>query len=69
MGLKEVLKEGRNPYDGREVLRRLKDKSKIRFYGQINSCAFGLGSVPSSPDPQSVVAALQINCGMCDTKA
>uniref|UniRef100_A0A3B3R695 Guanylate cyclase n=1 Tax=Paramormyrops kingsleyae TaxID=1676925 RepID=A0A3B3R695_9TELE len=32
MGLKEVLKEGRNPYDGREVLRRLKDKSKIRFY-------------------------------------
>nr|XP_023695463.1 guanylate cyclase 2G-like [Paramormyrops kingsleyae] len=33
MGLKEVLKEGRNPYDGREVLRRLKDKSKIRFYG------------------------------------
>lgn len=33
MGLKEVLKDGRDPYDGREVLQRLKKTSNIRFNG------------------------------------
>ncbi|XP_030630980.1 guanylate cyclase 2G [Chanos chanos] len=33
MGLKEVLKDGRDPRDGRELLKRLKDKNNIRFYG------------------------------------
>ncbi|XP_026207679.1 guanylate cyclase 2G [Anabas testudineus] len=33
MGLKEVLKDGKDPHDGRELLRRLKNRSNIRFYG------------------------------------
>ncbi|XP_076007873.1 guanylate cyclase 2G [Genypterus blacodes] len=33
MGLKEVLKDGQDPQDGRQVLKRLKDKNNIRFYG------------------------------------
>lgn len=33
MGLKEVLKDGKDPYDGRQLLRRLKNKNGIRFYG------------------------------------
>ncbi|XP_056222640.1 guanylate cyclase 2G [Seriola aureovittata] len=33
MGLKEVLKDEKDPRDGRELLQRLKNKSKIRFYG------------------------------------
>ncbi|XP_032357621.1 guanylate cyclase 2G [Etheostoma spectabile] len=33
MGLKEVLKDGENPHDGRQLLQRLKNKSKIRFNG------------------------------------
>ncbi|XP_008289731.1 guanylate cyclase 2G [Stegastes partitus] len=33
MGLKEVLKDGKNPYDGRHLLQRLKNKRSIRFYG------------------------------------
>uniref|UniRef100_A0A3B4ZCQ6 Guanylate cyclase n=1 Tax=Stegastes partitus TaxID=144197 RepID=A0A3B4ZCQ6_9TELE len=32
MGLKEVLKDGKNPYDGRHLLQRLKNKRSIRFY-------------------------------------
>ncbi|XP_075314341.1 guanylate cyclase 2G [Odontesthes bonariensis] len=33
MGLKEVLKEGRDPNDGRQLLKTLKNKNNIRFYG------------------------------------
>ncbi|XP_060884872.1 guanylate cyclase 2G isoform X2 [Labrus mixtus] len=33
MGLKEVLKDGKDPYDGRQLLQRLKNKNGIRFYG------------------------------------
>ncbi|KAJ3607518.1 hypothetical protein NHX12_024569 [Muraenolepis orangiensis] len=33
MGLKEVIKEGKNPHNGRHVLKRLKNKHDIRFYG------------------------------------
>ncbi|KAM6963497.1 guanylate cyclase 2G [Tautogolabrus adspersus] len=33
MGLKEVLKDGKDPYDGRHLLQRLKNKNDIRFYG------------------------------------
>ncbi|XP_070783496.1 guanylate cyclase 2G [Enoplosus armatus] len=33
MGLKEVLKDGKDPHDGRQLLRRLKNKTDIRFYG------------------------------------
>ncbi|KAM4624579.1 guanylate cyclase 2G [Polymixia lowei] len=33
MGLKEVLKDGNDPYDGRQLLLRLKNKNNIRFYG------------------------------------
>ncbi|XP_053197501.1 guanylate cyclase 2G [Scomber japonicus] len=33
MGLKEVLKDGKDPHDGRELLERLKNKNNIRFYG------------------------------------
>uniref|UniRef100_A0A3B4UBZ9 Guanylate cyclase n=1 Tax=Seriola dumerili TaxID=41447 RepID=A0A3B4UBZ9_SERDU len=32
MGLKEVLKDEKDPRDGRELLQRLKNKSNIRFY-------------------------------------
>ncbi|XP_071762857.2 guanylate cyclase 2G [Centroberyx gerrardi] len=33
MGLKEVLKDGKDPHDGRQLLLRLKNKNNIRFYG------------------------------------
>ncbi|XP_069373770.1 guanylate cyclase 2G isoform X2 [Paralichthys olivaceus] len=33
MGLKEVIKDGKDPYDGRQLLQRLKNKNNIRFYG------------------------------------
>uniref|UniRef100_UPI0037E771C2 guanylate cyclase 2G n=1 Tax=Semicossyphus pulcher TaxID=241346 RepID=UPI0037E771C2 len=33
MGLKEVLKDGKDPHDGRQLLQRLKNKNDIRFYG------------------------------------
>ncbi|XP_041819300.1 guanylate cyclase 2G [Chelmon rostratus] len=33
MGLKEVLKDGKDPRDGRQLLRRLKNKNSIRFNG------------------------------------
>ncbi|XP_017551372.2 guanylate cyclase 2G [Pygocentrus nattereri] len=33
MGLKEVLKDGQNPRKGRELLKKLRDKNSIRFYG------------------------------------
>ncbi|XP_072523631.1 guanylate cyclase 2G [Salminus brasiliensis] len=33
MGLKAVLKDGKNPRNGREVLQSLRDKNSIRFYG------------------------------------
>ncbi|XP_035525034.1 guanylate cyclase 2G [Morone saxatilis] len=33
MGLKEVLKDGKDPNDGRQLIRRLKNKNDIRFYG------------------------------------
>ncbi|KAK0131925.1 Guanylate cyclase 2G [Merluccius polli] len=33
MGLKEVLKDGNNPHDGRQLLKKLKNKNGIRFYG------------------------------------
>ncbi|XP_059180394.1 guanylate cyclase 2G [Centropristis striata] len=33
MGLKEVIKDGKNPHDGKQLLQRLKNKSNIRFYG------------------------------------
>ncbi|CAL9699457.1 unnamed protein product [Knipowitschia caucasica] len=33
MGLKEVLKDGKDPHDGLELLIRLKKKNNIRFYG------------------------------------
>ncbi|KAI3365496.1 hypothetical protein L3Q82_010583, partial [Scortum barcoo] len=32
MGLKEVLKDGKDPHDGRQLLQRLKNKNGIRFY-------------------------------------
>uniref|UniRef100_A0A3Q3DZN8 Guanylate cyclase n=1 Tax=Labrus bergylta TaxID=56723 RepID=A0A3Q3DZN8_9LABR len=32
MGLKEVLKDGKDPYDGRQLLQRLKNRNGIRFY-------------------------------------
>ncbi|XP_077481348.1 guanylate cyclase 2G [Stigmatopora argus] len=33
MALKEVLKDGKDPHDGRQVLQKLKNKNSIRFYG------------------------------------
>ncbi|XP_028264594.1 guanylate cyclase 2G [Parambassis ranga] len=33
MGLKEVLKDGKDPHDGQQLLQRLKNKHNIRFYG------------------------------------
>ncbi|KAF0025714.1 hypothetical protein F2P81_022595 [Scophthalmus maximus] len=33
MGLKEVLKDGKDPHDGRQLLWSLKDKNNIRFNG------------------------------------
>ncbi|KAF5896503.1 guanylate cyclase 2G-like [Clarias magur] len=33
MALKETLKDGKDPHNGRDVLRKLKDKNSIRFYG------------------------------------
>ncbi|KAG7227726.1 hypothetical protein INR49_029491 [Caranx melampygus] len=33
MGVKEVLKDGQDPFDGQELLQRLKNKNNIRFYG------------------------------------
>ncbi|KAM6951124.1 guanylate cyclase 2G [Aplochiton taeniatus] len=33
MGLKEVLKDGKDPRDGQELLQRLKNTNNIRFYG------------------------------------
>ncbi|XP_039645021.1 guanylate cyclase 2G [Perca fluviatilis] len=33
MGLKEVLKDGKDPHDGQQLLQRLKNKNKIRFNG------------------------------------
>nr|XP_061787653.1 guanylate cyclase 2G-like [Nerophis lumbriciformis] len=33
MALKEVLKDGKDPRDGRQILRRLKNKNSVRFYG------------------------------------
>nr|XP_057933987.1 guanylate cyclase 2G [Doryrhamphus excisus] len=33
MALKEVLKDGKDPRDGRQILQRLKNKNSIRFYG------------------------------------
>ncbi|XP_077359682.1 guanylate cyclase 2G [Festucalex cinctus] len=33
MALKEVLKDGKDPRDGRQVLQKLKNKNSIRFYG------------------------------------
>uniref|UniRef100_A0A3Q2CKS9 Guanylate cyclase n=1 Tax=Cyprinodon variegatus TaxID=28743 RepID=A0A3Q2CKS9_CYPVA len=33
MGLKEVLKEGKDPHDGRQLLEKLKNRDKIRFHG------------------------------------
>ncbi|KAF3704163.1 Guanylate cyclase 2G [Channa argus] len=33
MGLKEVLKDGKDPRDGRQLLQRLKNRNAIRFYG------------------------------------
>ncbi|XP_010746852.3 guanylate cyclase 2G [Larimichthys crocea] len=33
MALKEVLKDGKDPHDGRQLLQRLKNKNGIRFYG------------------------------------
>uniref|UniRef100_A0A3P8VUU6 Guanylate cyclase n=1 Tax=Cynoglossus semilaevis TaxID=244447 RepID=A0A3P8VUU6_CYNSE len=32
MGLKEVLKDGKDPHDGRQLLKSLKNKNSIRFY-------------------------------------
>ncbi|XP_074519022.1 guanylate cyclase 2G [Halichoeres trimaculatus] len=33
MGLKEVLKDAKDPHDGQQLLQRLKNKNGIRFYG------------------------------------
>lgn len=33
-GLKDVLKVGGDPHDGRQLLRTLKEKSHIRFHGE-----------------------------------
>ncbi|XP_053719590.1 guanylate cyclase 2G [Synchiropus splendidus] len=33
MGLKEVIKDGKDPSDGHQLLQRLKNKKDIRFYG------------------------------------
>ncbi|XP_036936167.1 guanylate cyclase 2G [Acanthopagrus latus] len=33
MGLKEVLKDGKDPHDGRQLLQRLKKRNDIRFHG------------------------------------
>ncbi|XP_069560556.1 guanylate cyclase 2G [Brachyistius frenatus] len=33
MGLKEVLKDGKDPHDGWQLLQTLKNRSNIRFYG------------------------------------
>ncbi|KAM9462865.1 guanylate cyclase 2G [Clarias gariepinus] len=33
MALKETLKDGKDPHNGRDVLRKLKDKNSIRFHG------------------------------------
>lgn len=33
MALKEVLKDGKDPHDGQQLLQRLKNKT-IRFYGK-----------------------------------
>lgn len=35
MGLKEVLKDGKDPHNGQELLQTLKKKGGIRFYGQL----------------------------------
>jgi hypothetical protein len=35
LGLKEVLRDGENPHDGRQLLKRLKNKNGIRFYGDL----------------------------------
>uniref|UniRef100_A0A3Q1GDL6 Guanylate cyclase n=1 Tax=Acanthochromis polyacanthus TaxID=80966 RepID=A0A3Q1GDL6_9TELE len=32
MGLREVLRDGKNPHDGRQLLQRLKNKRSIQFY-------------------------------------
>lgn len=39
MGLKEVLKDGKDPHDGGELLQRLKNKNNIHFYGSFNSAS------------------------------
>ncbi|KAK2866454.1 hypothetical protein Q7C36_002510 [Tachysurus vachellii] len=33
MALKEALKDGKDPHNGRDVLKKLRDKNSIRFYG------------------------------------
>nr|XP_061807359.1 guanylate cyclase 2G-like [Nerophis lumbriciformis] len=33
MALKEILKDGKDPRDGRQVLQKMKNKNSIRFYG------------------------------------
>ncbi|XP_051928633.1 guanylate cyclase 2G [Hippocampus zosterae] len=33
MALKEVLRDGKDPHNGRQVLQKLKNKNSIRFYG------------------------------------
>ncbi|XP_062331330.1 guanylate cyclase 2G [Osmerus eperlanus] len=33
MGIKEVIKDGKDPHNGRELLKRLRDKNSIRFHG------------------------------------
>ncbi|XP_060951342.1 guanylate cyclase 2G [Limanda limanda] len=33
MGLKETIKDRKDPHDGRQLLQRLKNKNNIRFYG------------------------------------
>uniref|UniRef100_A0A3B3UU11 guanylate cyclase n=1 Tax=Poecilia latipinna TaxID=48699 RepID=A0A3B3UU11_9TELE len=38
-GLKEVLKEGKDPHDGRQLLEKLKIRDKIRFHGNYKSCS------------------------------
>ncbi|MEQ2178277.1 hypothetical protein GOODEAATRI_012391 [Goodea atripinnis] len=39
MGLKEILKEGKDPHDGRQVLEKLKTREKIRFQGKYKLCS------------------------------
>lgn len=33
MALKEALKDGKDPHNGRDVLKKLRDKNSIKFYG------------------------------------